>query len=49
MMCIGPKNNIIEILNANWPEVEVQVQSLQSLQSLQNFLKQIKASTDEHE
>ena len=36
MMFIGPKDNIIEILNANWPEVEVQVQSLQSLQ---NFLK----------
>ena len=36
MMFIGPKDNIIEILNANWPEVEVQVQSFQSLQ---NFLK----------
>ena len=33
MMFIGPKDNIREILNANWPEVEVQVQSLQSLQS----------------
>ena len=36
MVFIGPKDNIIEILNANWPEVEVQVQSLQSLQ---NFLE----------
>ena len=33
MVFIGPKDNIIEILNTNWPEVEVQVQSLQSLQS----------------
>ena len=32
MVFIGPKDNIIEILNANWPEVEVQVQSLKSLQ-----------------
>ena len=33
MVFIGPKDNIIEILNTNWPEVDVQVQSLQSLQS----------------